>query len=209
MNLTIASFGYGQPIPAQYAMGIPAEQGHVTFGSNISPHVTWSNVPAEAKSLTLICHDPDAPSSNTDENREGHTVARDFPREDFFHWVLVDIPVSRTGLEEGLDSQGVTPHGKPPSRTSYGIRGLNSYTGWFASNPDMAGQYGGYDGPFPPWNDERRHHYIFTLYALDVPSLDLSDVFDGFATRKALEGHVLAQAEWVGTYTLNPAVSSS
>jgi phosphatidylethanolamine-binding protein (PEBP) family uncharacterized protein len=37
-----------------------------------------------------------------------------------------------------------------------------------AGNPDMAGQYFGYDGPCPPWNDERMHHYIFTIYALDI-----------------------------------------
>jgi Raf kinase inhibitor-like YbhB/YbcL family protein len=185
-------------------MGVPAEEGHATFGPNVSPHVQWSDVPAGTLSLALICHDPDCPSVGHDVNQEGRTVAEDLPRVDFFHWVLVDIPLARTELEEGLDSQGVTPHGKPPSRTSYGIRGLNSYTGWFAANPEMAGEYGGYDGPFPPWNDERLHRYIFTLFALDVASLGLDDVFDGIDAREAIQGHVLDSAEWVGTYTLNP-----
>ncbi len=209
MNLTILSFDDGQPIPATYAMGIPADEGHATFGPNVSPHVTWSNVPAGAKSLALICHDTDTPSVGDHVNQEGHTVPHDLPRVDFFHWVLVDIPVSRTELEEGLDGLGVTQHGKAASRTSYGIRGLNSYTGWFASNPDMAGEYGGYDGPFPPWNDERLHHYVFTLFAVDVESLGLDDAFDGFAAREALGGHILAEAQWTGTYTLNPALRNS
>lgn len=206
MNLTIPSFDYGQPIPQRHALGIPAAEGHCTFGPNISPQLVWSEVPEDARSLALICHDPDCPSVGDDVNQEGRTVPHDLPRVDFFHWVLVDIPVARTGFEEGLDSLGVTPGGKPPSRTSYGMRGTNSFTHWFASDPDMAGSYGGYDGPFPPWNDERLHHYIFTLYALDVPSLGLDDVFDGEAARQALVGHVLAKAEWMGTYTLNPAI---
>jgi phosphatidylethanolamine-binding protein (PEBP) family uncharacterized protein len=40
-----------------------------------------------------------------------------------------------------------------------------------------AGDYYGYDGPCPPWNDLRLHHYIFRLYALDVPRLDLQGRF--------------------------------
>lgn len=70
----------------------------------------------------------------------------------------------------------------------------------------MAGDYFGYDGPCPPWNDERIHHYLFTLYALDVPALEISDTLDGRAVRKALEGHVLATATLTGTYSLNPSV---
>jgi phosphatidylethanolamine-binding protein (PEBP) family uncharacterized protein len=55
-------------------------------------------------------------------------------------------------------------------------------------------------------NDERLHHYHFTIYALDVARVDLPSSFDGKDVRKAIEGHVLDQAEWVGTYALNPAV---
>ena len=47
-------------------------------------------------------------------------------------------------------------------------QGINDYTGWFAGDKDMAGNYFGYDGPCPPWNDEIPHRYVFTLYALDV-----------------------------------------
>lgn len=207
MNLIIPSFDYGERIPAQHAFGIPADDAPMVFGPNVSPAVAWSDVPQNTLSLALICHDVDVPSVGNDVNRAGHTVPFDLPRVDFFHWVLVDIPVSLAGLDEGLESQSVVAHGKPASRTMYGVRGINSYTNWFASDPAMSGNYGGYDGPCPPWNDERLHHYFFTLYALDVPTLGLGldDVFDGVAARQAIEGHVLAQAQWMGTYALNPS----
>lgn len=48
------------------------------------------------------------------------------------------------------------------------------------------------------------HHYVFTLYALDVPSLNLQGSFTGLDALKAMQGHVLAQASLTGTYTLNP-----
>jgi Raf kinase inhibitor-like YbhB/YbcL family protein len=70
----------------------------------------------------------------------------------------------------------------------------------------MAGQYHGYDGPCPPWNDERVHHYVFTLFALDVARLPLDSVFKGPDARKAMAGHILAQAALTGVYTLNPAI---
>ena len=44
---------------------------------------------------------------------------------------------------------------------------------------------------------------MFTLHALDVPRLGVDGKFDGRAVREALAGHVLAEARWVGTYTLN------
>jgi len=73
-----------------------------------------------------------------------------------------------------------------------------------ASNPDMAGDYGGYDGPALPWNDEIMHEYVFTVYALDVETHGLSGVFSGADALAAMEGHVLASGRVVGEYTLNP-----
>lgn len=68
----------------------------------------------------------------------------------------------------------------------------------------MAGDYLGYDGPCPSWNDERLHHYRFRVFALDVPALELPDPFTLADLHAAMAGHILAEAEWVGTYTLNP-----
>ena len=84
------------------------------------------------------------------------------------------------------------------------MTGINDYTGWFAGDPEMSGNYGGYDGPCPPWNDELVHLYHFTIYALDVASLGLAGAFGGQEALKAMEGHILAQARCSGTYTINP-----
>lgn len=204
MNLTVLSFDNGGPIPAEFAMGIPNETGQATFGPNRSPHLIWSDVPEGTKSFAVICIDRDAPSVRTDANQPDRTVAYALPRADFFHWVLVDIPADINELPAGCDCDGVTPRGKEVGPTPFGLRGINSYTSWFAGDPDMEGDYGGYDGPFPPWNDERTHHYHFVLYALDTESLGLHGAFDGADAMLAMKGHVLATAEWVGTYAIYP-----
>jgi hypothetical protein len=70
----------------------------------------------------------------------------------------------------------------------------------------MSGNYFGYDGPCPPWNDSIKHHYVFTLYALDVEKCPVEGNFGGADVRKAIAGHVLAEAKLTGIYTLNPKV---
>ena len=93
------------------------------------------------------------------------------------------------------------------SRSTHGARqGINDYTGWFAGDKEMAGDYYGYDGPCPPWNDAIVHHYIFTLYALDVASLSVEGKFTGNDVRNAMRSHMLAAAKVTSRYTLNPAV---
>jgi hypothetical protein len=137
-------------------------------------------------------------------NKKDRRVPYDLPRADFVHWVLVDIPASLHELPEGADADGLTPKGKPLGKTAYGVRGLNDYTGWFAGDPDMTGNYGGYDGPWPPFNDERRHRYVFTLYALDIATLGLSGAFSAADVKRAAQGHILAEASIATTYTLYP-----
>ena len=208
MELEVLSYENGMPVPGEFAFCVPADEGHVSMGSNRSPHVRWSGVPDGTRSLSLIMHDPDVPSVPDDVNQEGRTVPHDLPRVDFYHWVLVDISPDTTELPEGADSDGITAGGKAPGSTEHGVRGVNNYTDWFAGDADMGGVYAGYDGPCPPWNDERLHHYHLTLYALDVASLGLSGNFSGPEALAAMETHVLAQASWVGIYTLNPAVEA-
>jgi Raf kinase inhibitor-like YbhB/YbcL family protein len=84
---------------------------------------------------------------------------------------------------------------------------LNDYTGWFADDEKMRGNYFGYDGPCPPWNDAIPHHYVFTLYALKVPHLNVHDNFNAEQVRAALAGNILAEASITGLYTLNPALA--
>ena len=72
----------------------------------------------------------------------------------------------------------------------------------------MRGDYHGYDGPCPPWNDEIVHHYVFTVYALDIEHLPLTGKFGGPEVRAAMQGHILAEASLTGTYTLNPKLGA-
>ena len=110
-------------------------------------------------------------------------------------------------IEAGSHSQGVTARGKPgPAAPGGGRHGLNSYTGWFAGDAEMEGDYFGYDGPCPPWNDERLHHYTFTVYALDTERAPVEGSFEAAELLEAMEGHVLDQASVMGTYALNPSV---
>ena len=205
MKLWSNSWVNGAPIPTRFAAGRPDSQGGVTFSDNVSPHLAWSDLPAGTRSLALICHDFDVPSRGDDVNQPGREVPSDLPRVDFFHWVLVDLPPGVSELAEGEFSQGFTARGKPGPASLHGARqGLNDYTGWFAGNAEMSGQYFGYDGPFPPFNDSLIHHYVFTLYALDVERCAVEGSFTGAQVREALVGHVLGEATISGTYTLNP-----
>ncbi len=203
MKLWSDSWANGEPIPERFAAGRLTDDG-VGFSDNLSPHLAWSGLPAGTQSLVLICHDFDVPSRGDDVNQPDREVPADLPRVDFFHWVLVDLPPNVSGLAEGEFSRGFSARGKPGPAAPHGARqGLNDYTGWFAGNAEMAGQYFGYDGPFPPFNDSLVHHYLFTLYALNVPRLPVEGVFTGTDVRQALAERVLGTATHSGTYTLN------
>ncbi len=205
MQLSSSSFSDGQKIPGDYAFCIPDPAHHVCLGRNLNPQLSWSDVPAGTRSFVVICHDPDVPSKGDDVNQEGRTVPATLPRVDFFHWVLVDLPASITTLKEGEFSSGITPRGKPGPQAAHGARqGINNYTDWFAGDNDMRGDYYGFDGPCPPWNDEIIHRYVFTVFALDIDKLPLAGKFGGPEVRAAIHGHILAQASLTGTYTLNP-----
>ncbi len=208
LKVKVDSFTSGRVIPAQYAFCVIAPQGHVTRGADKNPRISWSKGPAGTKSYAIIAVDPDVPSIRTDMNQEGKTLPASMPRVDFYHWVMVDIPATVTSLSEGADSDAPVVHGKTPGPTKNGVRGVNDYTKGFASNEQMKGDYGGYDGPCPPWNDERVHHYHFAVYALSAPSLNLAGTFDGPQAIAAMKGLVLAKGEVVGVYSLNPAVAA-
>ena len=96
----------------------------------------------------------------------------------------------------------------PAVNRRLGVRGLNSFTEFMANNEQMKGQYHGYDGPCPSWNDELVHRYIFTVYALSVPTLNLSGDFDGEAVMAAIKDKVLAEGKLETKYTINPATGA-
>ena len=97
------------------------------------------------------------------------------PRTIWVHWVLYNLPVSATGLPENVSAQDL-----PPGT----LEGLNDWkrTAW--------------GGPCPPVG---RHRYFFKLYALDTVLPDLHRPTKA-KLESAIEGHVLARAELMGTY---------
>jgi Raf kinase inhibitor-like YbhB/YbcL family protein len=212
MKLWSNSFKDGDRIPGEFAFCVIDPAAHVAMSANRNPHLAWSDLPSGTRSLALICHDYDVPSRADDVNQEGRTVPADLPRVDFFHWVMVDIPAEARSFEAGAFCNGVTPRGKSGPAISgspwpQARHGLNDYTGWFASDPDMAGEYCGYDGPCPPWNDSLLHHYVFTLYALSVGHVAVEGKFTGPQVREAIKDSILGKASITGVYTLNPAVA--
>lgn len=208
MKIDIPNWENGATIPEKFAFGKIPTDGRFELSDNVNPKVSWSEVPSGTKSFALICHDPDVPSSGDDVNQEGKKIPSDLPRVDFFHWVLVNIPATTTHISEGVDSTGVTQKGKDAGQQHYGVTGINDYTNWFASDSDMSGNYGGYDGPCPPWNDSILHHYHFTVYALNVEKLPLNGAFTGSEALVALKPHVLATANQVGTYNMNRDINT-
>lgn len=207
MKLTTTAFADNAAIPGEFAFAVIDPANHVRLSSNRNPDLAWSDAPAATRSFAIVCHDPDVPSKGDDVNKEGRVVPASLPRVEFFHWLLIDLAPSTRSLARGEHSDGIVARGKPgPRAPREGRHGINDYTAWFAGDKDMAGDYYGYDGPCPPWNDQIVHHYVFTVYALDVPTLQVPEKFTGGDLRKAMQGHVLAQAAVTGLYTLNPSL---
>jgi hypothetical protein len=202
-----SSFGHQQRIPGEFAFGVPDAAQHLRLGANRNPHLAWSGVPSGTRSLVLLCVDSDVPTRADDVNQEGRVVPASLQRADFYHWLMVDIPPSIHEIAAGACSDGIVPRGKQSPPGPPGTRqGLNDYTAWFGGDPDMGGQYFGYDGPCPPWNDELLHHYHFALFATDLARCPVEGSFSGQQLRAALQGHVRAEARLTGTYSLNPKV---
>jgi len=202
MRIWSDSFEARGPIPAEFAMGQPDG-----FAGNRSPHLAWDGVPDGTRSFALLCIDPDAPTVPETVGREDLQIPVEQPRGDFIHWVVADIAADVREIAAGSCSDGVTTGGKQQPAGPAGSRqGLNDYTGWFAGDAQMRGDYLGYDGPYPPFNDLRMHRYFFRLFALDVPQLQLPARFTAADVQRAMQGHVLGEAAVYGTYTLNQAL---
>jgi len=83
VTITSSSFTEGGLIPKK----------HTCDAEDISPDLNWSGVPKEAKSLALICDDPDAPGGT------------------WVHWVLFNIPADVTTLQAGVSPDAVLKNG--------------------------------------------------------------------------------------------------
>ena len=97
----------------------------------------------------------------------------DAPNGTFTHWVLFDIPKP----VQTLDAE----------QPAVGVAGINDF------------QEPGYSGPCPPPGD-RAHGYRFTLYALDVPTINLSQSATRREVESAMQDHVIARAQIMGRY---------
>ena len=100
----------------------------------------------------------------------------DAPLGTFVHWVVYSIPLAATGLQGGFTTDPHTPDGTQQGTTDFGQTG--------------------YGGPCPPSGS---HRYIFKLYALDKEPL-LDDGATSAQLTQAMQGHILAQAQLMGTY---------
>lgn len=210
MKLWSDSFTDGAAIPAEFAFARTDTRHRVALSGNRNPHLAWGGLPDGTRSLAVVCHDSDAPSVPDDVNHPDREVPESLARVDFHHWVLVDLPASLGSIAAGEYSDQVVPKGKSGPEARHGARhGLNDYTAWFAQDHDMAGDYYGYDGPCPPWNDARVHRYQFTVYALSVERLPIEGRFNGAQALAAMQGHVLARASISGSYTLNARLAGA
>jgi Raf kinase inhibitor-like YbhB/YbcL family protein len=202
MKIRSDSFEHGKPIPADFALG--ARAGKQGFGGNRNPQLAWTDVPAGTRSFALLCIDTHSPTDGALVADCATPKPVGHPRGDFVHWVVAGIPADVHAIAAGSCSDGVTKQGKGAGLDAGGRRGLNDYTGWFAGDADMDGQYHGYDGPYPPPHDLRVHRYFFRVFALDVGTLDLPKAFTAGDVFQAMHGHVLSEASTYGTYSLNP-----
>jgi Raf kinase inhibitor-like YbhB/YbcL family protein len=200
MLISSQSFAHGSPIPAEFAFGRLDEHAPMALSDNRNPHLAWEEVPAGTRSFALICVDSEVPTIFDDVNQAGKSIPADQPRQDFIHWVMIDLPADLREIRAGSCADGVVKGGRrDPTGPAGSRQGLNDYGGFMGD-----GDYYGYDGPCPPWNDERVHQYHFRLYALDVEHLPIEHAsFSAAEVLAAMQGHVLASADLSGSYTLN------
>jgi len=183
-TLLSSAFKSGDYLPDKYALCRTNERGGIEPSQNFSPPLQWAGIPKGTKSFVLLLSDSNIPlkSAVKDFNVK---MLRSTPRQVGYHWVLINIPATINILP---DQAGPNHVGKTP----YGIQGLNYYSE--VGGTDM----GGYGGPCPPVQDVIKHHYFFTLYALDK-NLDLPEngAFKGVDVLHAMHGHILGLAKLV------------
>ena len=97
------------------------------------------------------------------------------PKTTWVHWVLYNVPAAARALPEGATADSLPPGSR---------EGINDWN------------LAGYRGPCPPIG---RHRYFHKLYALDAELPDLHRP-NKAALEKAMQGHVLGEAQLIGTY---------
>jgi len=118
LKLSSTAFQQGESIPAK----------HTGEAEDVSPQLSWSNVPEGTRSFAVICHDPDAPLISP---TGGYG---------YVHWVLYNIPASVTSLvesskefTEGMTDSGTAGYGGPMPPNGHG---LHNYYFWILALND-------------------------------------------------------------------------
>jgi len=205
MRVWSGSFTDGGALPAKHAFSIQSEGGDLGFSSNINPEIAWDELPKGTRSLVLTCVDKFVPVDMSKVNAAGETIAASAPRRDFYHWIVANINPELQKLHAGCSSEQVTVGGRHAISHVGFTEGLNDYTSALQDDPNMGGQYYGYDGPFPPLNDEQLHWYEFTLYALAIDELTLPQGFSASDVVPLLSKHSLASASIKASYSYSEA----
>jgi Raf kinase inhibitor-like YbhB/YbcL family protein len=185
LSLVVASHAFaqgGQPAaqrPAPMVLTIAAwpdgqqiPPKYTQAGEQVSPPLAWTNVPAGTQSFVVNMVDPDVAVQRGPEGQP--------------HWIVWNIPATATGLPEGVKAGAELPDG---------TRQIS------ASGPNYRGPGAPATGPL--------HHYTFEVYALDTkldvqPSAATPAITAALETRtavmKAMTGHVLGKAVYVGLF---------
>lgn len=185
LTVTVDGIPASGIIQKAHAACIPTIDGKSTRGENIRPTISWSEGPARTGTYAIIVTDPDVPADLSIANQDDLLIDSDMPRQTFYHLLQFNIAKNVLSLPGG------------PRPTGFG-RGA-------ANDVSKGADTISYGGPCPPWNDARRHHYHFRVVALDG-RLALPEGAPARDVVAAMEGHILAEGEAVGTYALNPSL---
>ncbi|GIU09598.1 MULTISPECIES: YbhB/YbcL family Raf kinase inhibitor-like protein [unclassified Shewanella] len=155
LELTSSDISEGQLMSSKFEY-----KGMGCDGGNLSPQLSWSDAPKGTKSFAITAFDPDAPTGSG-----------------WWHWTLLNIPVTTTSLEQGASGKLKIGH---ETRTDYGKPG--------------------YGGVCPPEGDGM-HRYQFTIWALPEANIelptDISPAVVGFTLNKMAIDKAVLTATYV------------
>jgi Raf kinase inhibitor-like YbhB/YbcL family protein len=146
------------------AQGEPLSDDYAFAGGNTSPQLSWSGFPEQTKGFVVTCFDPDAPIPSG-----------------FWHWVLVNLPVTVTSLPTGAGTTERLDNGAFHVRNDFGTKS--------------------YGGAAPPAGDQI-HRYYFVVHAIDIEALDVDDEATPAVVGFNLAFHTLARAIITSTYQI-------
>ncbi len=197
LKVTVSGIENGKAISEKFAHCVVKGDNKSADGENISPAISWDKGPEGTKSYAVIVVDRDVPLKVEDAYKEGVVIAENAPRQNFYHWMLVNVPVNITTIPEGQGRD-----------KNFGDQLVNDYLKFSGAKKTDQNikKYSGYDGPCPPWNDLRMHNYHFKVYALSE-TFNTGDEYNGDEIMHKIAPYVLATGEVVGTYTLNSTLN--